>query len=278
MAPSATESTSEQQILDRALESLLTGTPLVITGVGSLEMSERCIEVPWAAALLKDSKSILDIGFSMSPPEWMGVLLQVQELDTDLVGIDIIDPTRVKSRYRADQVEAVMKVPVRVEDFLSARSDGSLYETVACISTLEHIGFDKATDPTNTKSVFARAESISELKEFRDPSTDSAFLDSAYGFLEPAGRLIVSVPAGSGGPILHQDSLGFYTHQFEYGPEQWSALLSDPRYEVEQEQFYRYSSESGWAEVNEFADLADQTSALMPYATGCAMVVLRKRK
>lgn len=35
MAPSATEPTSEQQILDRALESLLTGTPLVITGVGS---------------------------------------------------------------------------------------------------------------------------------------------------------------------------------------------------------------------------------------------------
>jgi hypothetical protein len=278
MAPSATEPTSEQQILDQALESLLAGTPRVITGVGSLEMSERCIEVPWAAALLKDSKSILDIGFSMSPPEWMGVLLRVQELNTDLVGIDIIDPTRVKSRYRADQVEAVMKIPVRVEDFLLARSDGSLFDTVACISTLEHIGFDKATDPTNTKSVFARAESVSELNEFRDPSTDSAFLDSAYGFLEPTGRLIITVPAGSGGPILHQDSLGFYTHQFEYGPKQWSALLSDPRYEVEQEQFYRYSSESGWVEVNEFADLADQTSALMPYATGCAMVVLRKGK
>ena len=138
----------------------------------------------------------------------MGVLLQVQELDTDLVGIDIIDPTRVKSRHRADQVEAVMKVPVRVEDFLSARSDGSLFDTVACISTLEHIGFDKATDPTNTKFVFARAESISELNEFRDPSTDSTFLDSAFEFLEPTGRLIISVPAGSGGPILHQDSLG----------------------------------------------------------------------
>ncbi len=250
----------------------------MITGVGSLGMSERCVEVPWAAALLKDTKSILDIGFSMSPPEWMGVLLRVRELNADLVGIDIIDPVRVESRYRADQVEAVLKVPVRVEDFLSAQPDDSLFETVTCISTLEHIGFDKATDPTNTKSVFARAESVSELNEFRDPSTDSAFLDSAYGFLEPTGRLIISVPAGSGGPILHQDSLGFYTHQFEYGPEQWSELLADPRYEVEQERFYRYNAESGWAEVNEFADLADQTSALMPYATGCAMVVLRKRK
>jgi hypothetical protein len=276
MALSDTDATPEQQVLDRAFESLLYGVPHVITGVGSLGMSERCIEVPWAAALLKDTRSILDIGFSMSPPEWMGVLLRVQESNTDLVGIDIIDPTRVKSRYRADQVEAVMKVQVRVEDFLSARPDGSLFETVACISTLEHIGFDKATDPSNTKSVFARAESISELNEFRDPSTDSAFLDASYRFLEPAGRLIVSVPAGSGGPILHQDSLGFYTHQFEYGPIQWSELISDPRYKVEQEKFFRYSTENGWAEVSEFADLAEQTSSLMPYATGCAMVVLRK--
>jgi len=114
-------------------------------------MSERCVEVPWAAALLKDTKSILDIGFSMSPPEWMGVLLRVRELNMNLVGIDIIDPVRVKSRYRADQVEAVLRVPVTVADFLTAQPGESRFETVACISTLEHIGFDKATDPTNTK-------------------------------------------------------------------------------------------------------------------------------
>jgi hypothetical protein len=87
MALSDTDATPEQQILDRAFESLLTGTPRVITGVGSLGMSERCIEVPWAAALLKDARSILDIGFSMSPPEWMGVLLRVKESNTDLVAL-----------------------------------------------------------------------------------------------------------------------------------------------------------------------------------------------
>jgi hypothetical protein len=47
MAPTGTELTAEWKILDQALESLLTGSPHVITGVGSLGMSERCVEVPW---------------------------------------------------------------------------------------------------------------------------------------------------------------------------------------------------------------------------------------
>ena len=175
-----------------------------------------------AAALLKGSSSVLDIGFSMSPPEWMGVLLRLSELGSRLVGID------------------------------------------------------RATEPSNTDAVFARAKSVSELNEFRDPATDSLFLCAADRFLSPHGRLIISVPAGSGGAILHQDSLGYYTHQFEYGPEQWAALLADSRYTVEAEEFYRYDSLSGWERVNEFVDLTDQTSTLMPYATGCAMVVLRK--
>lgn len=276
MEPLAEIVNPEQIILDKALLSLNTGEAQVIVGVDSLEMSERCVEVPWAAALLKDSQSVLDIGFSMSPPEWMGVLLRLTELGSKLVGIDIIDPIRVESRYRADQVSAVMEIPVRVEDFLTAKPQDELFDTVACISTLEHIGIDRATDPSNTATVFERAESATDANDFRDPATDSAFLDAANRFLSSQGRILISVPAGSGGAILHQDSLGYYTHQFEYGPQQWTALISDPRFTIEQEQFYRYDSEAGWNQVNEFADLTDQTSTLMPYATGCAMVVLRK--
>ena len=276
MEPISAIANPEQMILDKALLSLKKGEAQIIADVDSLGMSGRCVEVPWAAALLRDSSSVLDIGFSMSPPEWMGVLLRLAESGSRLVGIDIIDPNRVKSRYRADQVSAVLQIPVRVADFLTALSEEELFDTVACISTLEHIGIDRATEPSNTDTVFARAKSVSELNEFRDPATDLLFLDAADRFLSPHGRLIISVPAGSGGAILHQDSLGYYTHQFEYGPEQWAALLSDSRYTVEAEEFYRYDSLRGWERVNEFVDLTDQTSSLMPYATGCAMVVLRK--
>jgi 23S rRNA U2552 (ribose-2'-O)-methylase RlmE/FtsJ len=276
MEPISAIANPEQMILDRALLSLNKGEAEVIAGVDSLGMSERCVEVPWAAALLRGSSSVLDIGFSMSPPEWMGVLLRLSELGSRLVGIDIIDPNRVESRYRVDQVSAVMQIPVRVEDFLTALPEGELFDTVACISTLEHIGIDRATEPSNTATVFERSESASDANNFRDPATDSAFLDAADRFLSSHGRILISVPAGSGGAILHQDSLGYYTHQFEYGPEQWAALISDSRFTVEQQQFYRYDSAAGWTRVHEFADLTDQTSTLMPYATGCAMVALRK--
>jgi len=95
MEPISAIANPEQMILDKALLSLKKGEAQIIAGVDSLGMSERCVEVPWAAALLRDSSSVLDIGFSMSPPEWMGVLLRLSESSSKLVGIDIIDQNRL---------------------------------------------------------------------------------------------------------------------------------------------------------------------------------------
>ena len=175
MEPKSAIANPEQMILDKALLSLKKGEAQIIAGVDSLGMSERCVEVPWAAALLRDSSSVLDIGFSMSPPEWMGVLLRLAESGSRLVGIDIIDPNRVKSRYRADQVSAVLQIPVRVADFLTALSEEELFDTVACISTLEHIGIDRATDPSNTATVFERSESVSFFA-WADPNFSTCWI------------------------------------------------------------------------------------------------------
>jgi hypothetical protein len=100
-------------------------------------------------------------------------------------------------------------------------------------------------------------------------------LDSCEHFLKPHGRVLISVPAGSGLPILHQDSLGLYTYQFEYDENSWNALVSDPRFLVEEQAFYQRDPDLGWHQVAEFAQLSDQTSALKPFATGCALVSLR---
>lgn len=72
-----------------------------------------------------------------------------------------------------------------------------------------------------------------------------------------------SDPARMGVPILHLDSLGLYTNQFEYDEWSWSAIATDQRFtKVE--------------EVTSSSGLTDQTSA-MPFATGCAMVHLNRR-
>lgn len=263
--------------LARALECLESGVSMPITGSETVDWSERCVEVPWAASLLSEPGRLLDVGWSMSPPEWLGVLLAAQRRGADLVGIDIIDPERVRSRYPADLVEQVFAVPVRVENVLEAQPDGELFDTMTCISTLEHIGFDVASAPEQRNSVFVRATTAESANTERDPETDQLFLGAAARFLKPGGSLLVSVPAGKGGPILHQDSLGFFTHQYEYDPVSWKALISDPRFALESAAYFRLDADSGWQRVDSCEDLEDQTSVLKPFATGCAMAHLVRK-
>jgi len=187
----------------RALECLESGVAVPITGVDTLAWSERCVEVPWAAAHLYKTGRLLDVGWSMSPLKWLGVLLGARTRGSDLVGIDIIYPERVRTRYPADIVDQVFDVPVRVESVLDARPDGELFDTITCISTLEHVGFDFASAPGVEDSAFARAITAEVAIRERDPATDGLFLDSSALFLRPGGSLLVSVPAGKGGPILH---------------------------------------------------------------------------
>jgi len=270
-------SNESAETLKRALECLESGVATPITGVSTREWSERCVEVPWAAAQLKKSGRLLDVGWSMSPPEWLGVLLAARTRGSDLVGIDIIDPERVRNRYPASMVDQVFEVPVRVESVLDAQPDGDFFDTLTCISTLEHIGFDFASDPSVEDSAFARATTAEAAVSDRDPATDRLFLDSAARFLRPGGSLLVSVPAGKGGPILHQDSLGFFTHQFEYDPAAWNSLISDSRFTLQSASYYRLDLELGWQEAESCDALADQTSVLKPFATGCAMAQLVRK-
>ena len=78
-------------------------------------------------------------------------------------------------------------------------------------------------------------------------------------------------------PILHQDSLGLFTHQFEYDAKAWDDLLADERFEVTDTAFFRHDDETGWESAATFDALTDQTSALRPFATACAMVSMRLR-
>lgn len=266
-----------EAVFEQALICLRDGIRQPLIGQTTLGWSERCVEVPWISGYLASSRTLLDIGWSMSPPEWLRVLLEAQEMGTSLTGIDIIDPHRVASRYPPDIRDEVLSVPVRVEDFLTAQPNGESFDTITCLSTLEHIGFDVASSPDDTDSAFVRAKSPEQASSERSSSVDHEFMTAAAEFLEPGGRLLVTVPAGQGTPILHQDSLGLFTYQYEYDETSWRVITEDSRFKILEEVFYRYSSVDGWNQVTRFSDLADQTSALMPFATGCALVCLERR-
>jgi len=273
-----THSDSESSVvLDRAVFCLKSSEPKPLTGEITISWSERCVEVPWISSFLKSPGRVLDVGWAMSPPEWIGVLLAVIDRGSEVVGIDIVDPQRVRTRYAHDQVDRVLSVPVRVEDILSAEPVDGVFDTLTCVSTLEHIGFDVASPPDNADSAFTRGRTPDEAVDVRDPETDRLFMDAANRLLRPGGSLLVSVPAGQGVPILHQDSLGLFTHQFEYDEASWRNVTDDPRFSVDAEAYFKHDGTAGWQPVERFKDLTDQTSALKPFATGCAMVHLIKR-
>ena len=108
----------------------------------------------------------------------------------------LLIPERVRNRYPTEMVSQVFEVPVRIESILDAEPDGELFDTMTCISTLEHIGFDFASSPEDKDSAFARATSAETANTERDSETDRLFLDAAARFLRPGGSLLVSVPAG----------------------------------------------------------------------------------
>ena len=273
----AAETAESTAVLDRALASLVSGIPQTLAGPDTVAFSERCVEVPWVAAHLQAPGRLLDVGWTMSPPEWLGVLLAVQDRGAELTGIDIIDPLRVQSRFPSQWLDRVLAVPVRVENILKSNPTSGVYDTVTCVSTLEHIGFDIATPPENMATAFVRASNPSEAPDYRDPNTDLEFLNAAHRLLRPGGSLLITVPAGFGSAILHQDSLGLFTHQFEYDESSWNAIISDERFQAIDEAYFRHEDEAGWFAVSRFDQLTDQTSALRPFATGCAMVHLIRK-
>ena len=261
-------------ILHEAIQSLVTSQPRPLVGPETSAWSERCVEVPWVASFLGGSGRLLDVGWAMSPPEWIGVILAVIKRGSPVIGIDIVDPLRVRSRYPEELVDRVLNVPVRIEDVLDAHITDEPFDTITCVSTLEHIGFDIAAPSEVTHTAFVRSETPEEAIRERDPQTDRKFMDAAARLLRSGGSLLVSVPAGKGVPILHQDSLGLFTHQFEYDEASWRTITEDNRFAVKAEAFFRHDEQQGWQPVEKFADLTDQTSAMRPFATGCAMAHL----
>lgn len=270
------QSEESRVVLDRALECLVSGVSKPLLGPVTEHWSERCVEIPWVSAHIGSANSILDIGWSMSPPEWLGVLLASRRAGANLTGIDIVDPKRVESRFLPDMLNEIMAVPVIVGDILTYEPLDEIFDLLTCVSTLEHIGFDQATPPDVTDTVFVRASTAEDAQAVRSPTTDQDFLDAAYRLLSPGGRLLLTVPVGANRPILHQDSLGLFTYQFEFGQEPWEQILSDPRFAVADSAYFGWSEGAGWQPVDTISELTHQTSELKPFAVGCACVELTR--
>lgn len=238
--------------------------------------SERCIEVPWFADKIRkyDIKSLLDVGFSMSSHDYLGLLLYMKKKGLELEAIDIVRPSRVKSRYPQNWIEDVFNVPIYIGDITNIKLEKK-YDAISIISTLEHVGFDKATHD-NINTAFERKLTPEEVVMSRDDNIEEKVFRTCFELLKDDGYIFLSVPVGKGGSVLLQDSLGYYTAQWEYEQSSWQKISNNKYFKLIENKIFVLDEQENWIEVNDINKAKNKTSQLKKHATGVIVAVLKK--
>ncbi|MEM9751213.1 MAG: hypothetical protein AAF869_09720 [Pseudomonadota bacterium] len=268
--------TQTQANLDAGLALLGQGaSPTFEDGFGC-GASERCIETLWAASHLQAGERILDIGFTMSSLDYLGVLLEARRrLGVVIEAADIIQPDKVLGRYPDAWAADILATPLTIGDVRTAPLPLGAYDLVTCISTIEHIGFD-APAREGQKGAFDRPEDEAAAPSERDPAATRDVMARFAALLRPGGRALISTPMGRGGPATVRDSLGLVARQWEYEAESWREIAEAPGFEPMEQRFFRRRDDGCWSEVTGPADLADRSSHQQPHAHGCALAVLKR--
>ncbi len=236
--------------------------------------SERCVEGPWAARWLRGRNDILDIGFSLSSLDYLALLLEIKRRGARLTGADIIRPERVAQRYPGDWRAEVLATPYFEGDIRTLALPEAAFDAIACISTIEHVGFDFASDRPDT--AFARWEKPGDVPQARDPNATRDVMAALARALKADGVAVVTAPMGRGGPCLIQDSLGFWTKQQEYDAQSWREISEAQDFDLLEERFFLNTPEGAWVEVAGPAALSHVTSDGKAFAAGVAVAALRR--
>ncbi len=171
--------------------------------------TERNVEIPWSLARYADCRRVLEVGcsFASENPKYIEGLraLKIPELH----GIDI----------SAEPAPDFIK---RTADIRASGYPSEFFETVFCISTLEHVGRDNAR----------HYNPVAELK--RDGEPDVEALREMLRVTTVGGRVIITVPFGR-----LQDHGWF----LNYDAENIDRLFRDV--DLSEEAYFRFTPE-GW--------------------------------
>lgn len=120
-------STGYDQYKKEYIESAITGTVPFLKGTYGKTLDERAIEVPLAVANLKGLKNVLDAGSALNHPEYL------KHVDAQHIHIVTLFPEKYKNPGAISYAYSDLRnLPYR----------SNYFDGIACISTIEHIGFD----------------------------------------------------------------------------------------------------------------------------------------
>jgi SAM-dependent methyltransferase len=172
---------------------------------------ERVIEIPWVLSRLRPAGRVLEVGYAFAETAWLGGLLRA---GVELVGVDLATV----------DVEGMETVVADVRDL---PFQGSAFDQVLLVSTLEHVGADTTVYGVEAEGgASARLDALRELRRV----------------LRRDGRLLVTVPLGEPGDH------GWFRQEDEHG---WSSLFSAAGWFAEELELYELGDD-GWRATTSF--------------------------
>ncbi len=140
-------------------------------GIG---LDERCVEYPWLMAYLQsDPEIVLDAGSALN--------------HAYMLEHPVFEKKKLHILTLAPEVSCFWKkgISYLFEDLRRIPVKDAYYDTIVCLSTLEHVGFDNTT--------YTHDEAHREQR----PTDFIAAMQELSRVLKPGGRLFLTVPFGS---------------------------------------------------------------------------------
>ncbi|HNQ32000.1 MAG TPA: class I SAM-dependent methyltransferase [Candidatus Woesebacteria bacterium] len=211
----------------------------------ALGLNERPVELMLARLLYAPDKEILDMGHANAKLSHRHFLKELPGR-RQITGIDIAKPGYDPRPYYKKTIRG---------DITQHAFEENSFDTIWCISTLEHIGTDV--------SIYADGQT-------KDADMAGRVLESAVRLLKPGGQLLLSVPYG------RYEDLKWLIN---YDAMHWNHLLDVVRSQVLiTEWYFRHIQSSGWQIVPpvelEYVGYHDQRNY---GAAGLAAAILKKK-
>jgi SAM-dependent methyltransferase len=180
-------------------------------------LPERAVEILFARLTYASGKRILDVGYA-NIMRSHATMLRSLPAPRHVTGIDIADPHYDPSQLYERTVQG---------DITHTPFEGSTFDCIWCISSLEHFGMDNSGYTSN----FAQDETM-----------DARAVHEMLRILSPGGQLLITVPYGK------FENHG--THK-NLDREHWQPLLNIGRTSANvREWYFHHTYGTGWHEVN----------------------------
>lgn len=186
------------------------------TGYG-LGVDERVIEYPWAMSRLLQNGSLLDAGSALN---FETILKHPALSHKEITIVNLVRETNNFSDLGVRYIYAdIRKLPF----------DNDHFDSITCISTLEHIGMDNSIYDKGSASTSSGGDYLSAVKELKR-------------VLKPQGQLLITVPFG------RRENHGFFQQFDSQMTQNVVAVFNGRESKID---FYKYS-DRGWQLSSQF--------------------------